>query len=822
VGRLVRLSLLAAAVAAVWTATASAGDLFVGADEDAAMWSDQPVGTVARALGLKALRVTVQWHPGETALAASDRASLDQAVSESWGLRLVVSVWGAAADAPRTQDARDQYCAFAGDLLRSYPTVNDVVVWNDPNDDAFWSPQFAPDGTSVAPADYEALLATCWDDLHALRPAVNLVALSASRPASVVLASHTTAQWWKEVGDAYRQSGRQLPIFDTVGHIPHPVGSAERPWAQHGTTGPIGEGDYVTLMSTLTAAFAGTNQPVPGQGSTSIWYLGDGFQTVPDPSKASLYHGRETDPSPLPAWTKRDIRDPRVGNAPDQATQLVDAVTIAYCQPAVGAIFNFHLADESDLAGWQSGVLWSDWTPKPSFAAFRNVVGQVDARAIDCGPYEVNGVPLRPSIAPPLAQLKVTNVRLTALTPFSATLAWHTSIPVRSTVAYGISDNDQALWATVHDSGLDHQATLGGLAAASAYRVQVTATAADAQQAQVSRGFTTPGLPASPSVSVGQGDILLNGQPFFPFMLWSQCPYEYGQSLAVGIDLFAENPCGGFDAQLSALGGRALSAAVAGEPAATGAGIVGWFYPDEADGLGMTGDTLPQPPSVPGISFLTLTNHFFSGSAPLSFGRGVFPGLIARADVVGFDLYVLQEWCRPDRLGAIYDAQQELTALAPGKPTYQWIESAGMGCPTGPAAVTPATVRAESWLAIAGGAHGLGFFPATGSTDVAQAIGGITHEVASLQPALLAPTTAASSDNAAVKVGARSLGGALYVVAVNTSYGPSEATISLPGLGGRPLTVFGEGRTVRASGDTFADAFDGLGVHVYVVAPADG
>ena len=65
-GRLVRLSLLAAAVAAVWTATASAGDLFVGADEDAAMWSDQPVGTVARALGLKALRVTVQWHPGET------------------------------------------------------------------------------------------------------------------------------------------------------------------------------------------------------------------------------------------------------------------------------------------------------------------------------------------------------------------------------------------------------------------------------------------------------------------------------------------------------------------------------------------------------------------------------------------------------------------------------------------------------------------------------------------------------------------------------------------------------------------------------------
>ena len=35
------------------------------------------------------------------------------------------------------------------------------MIWNDPNDDAFWAPQFGPGGASVAPADYEALLAQC-------------------------------------------------------------------------------------------------------------------------------------------------------------------------------------------------------------------------------------------------------------------------------------------------------------------------------------------------------------------------------------------------------------------------------------------------------------------------------------------------------------------------------------------------------------------------------------------------------------------------------------------------------------------------------------
>src|SRR5205814_1221348 len=68
------------------------------------------------------------------------------------------------------------------------------------------------------------------------------------------------------------------------------------------------------------------------------------------------------------------------------------------------------------------------------------------------------------------------------------------------------------------------------------------------------------------------------------------------------------------------------------------------------------------------LSFLTLTNHFFSGAAPLSIGRSLYPAFASIANVIGFDLYPLQNWCRNDAFQSVYDAQRELDTLAAGKP----------------------------------------------------------------------------------------------------------------------------------------------------------
>ncbi len=108
-----------------------------------------------------------------------------------------------------------------------------------------------------------------------------------------------------------------------------------------------------------------------------MWYLEDGFQTAVDPGQG--YSGAETELKPV--------------SAADQATQLVDAVRLAYCEPAIGAFFNFLLVDEGDLGGWQSGLMWRTLQPKPSYDAFKQVAKEVATGSVDCAALSGGPVP---------------------------------------------------------------------------------------------------------------------------------------------------------------------------------------------------------------------------------------------------------------------------------------------------------------------------------------------------------------------------------------------------------------------------------------------
>jgi hypothetical protein len=395
-----------------------------------------------------------------------------------------------------------------------------------------------------------------------------------------------------------------------------------------------------------------------------------------------------------------------------------------------------------------------------------------------------------------------------AVGPLSATVRWTGSKPP-ALVAYGLPDLGPTMWAPVSRG----QATLTGLRFSTAYRVWAGDATLD---------LTTAPPPASPVAAIGGGVILLDGRPFFPLLDLGECPSGYESSLAAGTTLYAENPCGGIAAQTSALAGRALSLTSAQEAGIGGPGVIGWYYPDEADLKGMTGATLPQFPlqSATGrLRVLTLTNHFYSRTATLAAGRRVYPGLIAKSDVVGFDLYPLQEFCSTAWLPAVADAQRELVRLARGRPTFQWIEASTWKCHAPGLRVTAATVRAESWLAVAGGARGMGFFPAGWDRAVTPAIAAFSRDVAALGSALVAPDATASA-TAPVVAAARIANGALYVIAVNPTRTAVHATIDVPGLAGRSLTVLGEGRTVAASGESLSDGFAPLAVHLYVAAAA--
>jgi hypothetical protein len=344
--------------------------IIVGVTDDTAKWMVRQDGIVGvhRDLRLMAVRVTIPWRPGQAKPTALQQVYL-QRIRRMTQLneRIVLAVYNTADQAPTTRTARKEYCAFVQGAVKRAPLIHDVEIWNEVNSPTYWP-------ESAGPESYAKLLARCYDVLHSRPFPINVISSTASR--------HDPADFIFGLGDAYRSLDRNRPLFDTFGHNPYPENSAEPPSAQHPRSDLIAEGDYETLMNVLHTAFDGTAQPVPGDRGVTIWYVEDGFQTVPPRDKRRYYRGRENDRYALPASSS---------DAVDQSTQLRDAILLAYCQPAVSGFLNFGLLDEDRLGGWQAGLLWRDGTRKPSYDTFKAAIAEVRRRDTDCS--KVRGAP---------------------------------------------------------------------------------------------------------------------------------------------------------------------------------------------------------------------------------------------------------------------------------------------------------------------------------------------------------------------------------------------------------------------------------------------
>jgi hypothetical protein len=378
--------------------------MFVGVSDDSFEWNTTAMAATARDLGLRAIRVSLTWRSGETALTSGDRAALGKVIDGDPGMRIVLSAFN-QGDPPLDDADRQQYCSYVGDAITKFPQINDVVIWNEPNLSGFWRPQFGPPG-QTAPEQYEQLIATCYDYLHSLRSSVNVIGPATSlwgndNPNAFDNISHSPTTFIEDLGAAYRASGRTAPLFDTLGHHPYPGSSNERPWTVHSDPAVISLGDLPRLLSTMQTAFGGTGQPIPQTG-LPIWYLETGYQTTIPASKAAFYFGVENWPGAIPDIVSPeppDVSPPDTSPAPDQATQLTDELRLTYCQPYIQADFNFMLEDEQSLGGWQSGLLWADGTRKGSYGAFKSAVAEVNSGNVDCS--TVAGAPLV-TAAPPI------------------------------------------------------------------------------------------------------------------------------------------------------------------------------------------------------------------------------------------------------------------------------------------------------------------------------------------------------------------------------------------------------------------------------------
>lgn len=337
--------------------------------------------------------------------------------------------------------------------------------------------------------------------------------------------------------------------------------------------------------------------------------------------------------------------------------------------------------------------------------------------------------------------------------------------------------------------------------------------------------------------SVGNGVILVRGAPFFPVMLIDQCtPSAARKARKLGINLILNEHCRGLSPrrQLTMIQNNSFAVLPIAGQRIRGSILVGWTYPDEPENNGWTPSSLRHAHPYPRgnadglLSFVTTGGGFFRKPyQDARFSPLAYREFARMSDVAGFDLYPLGH-CQSD-LGAVYEAQRAFVGLAGATPTFQWIET-GPIRPTycGGFRMTPAELKAEVWLTIAGGARGIGYFTHTWSPrhaafDVTpplqRTIKKLSGLLEAVRPGLLGRTLLSGMNSSAIKLVARAGGDQSYVFAVNSQRVPIAAQGHVPRLRDGLLQVFGEKRTVRVTDHRFVDTFAPLAVHVYIQRP---
>ena len=346
---------------------APAGRVAFGATEDAGKYSQDGGAaflTSLREAGMTENAVSVLWDPSRPTHIA-EKPLLDGLVASAAarGVRVVFTVYSTTPRAVTgSSDGPARFAAFLQQLARAYPYVRDFVVYNEPNYGVFWQPQFDAEGRSVAGAAYEQLLAASYDALKAIDPRIVVIGLGLAPHGNddpqARNPSASPVVFIRDLGAAYRRSGRVRPLMDALAYHPYPASSTNDVTTTQGWP-HAGVADLGRIKQAVWDAFQDTGQPTFESGLT-LKVTEIGWQASVPASAIGSYRGRE---------------NVRTTDEASQARIYAQIVRTLACDPVVTDVLFFHLIDEPDLGGFQSGLIRADGSHRPSFDAVRAAIG---------------------------------------------------------------------------------------------------------------------------------------------------------------------------------------------------------------------------------------------------------------------------------------------------------------------------------------------------------------------------------------------------------------------------------------------------------------
>jgi hypothetical protein len=326
--------------------------------DDGGAWFDE----MLKGANLTEERWTLTWDPSNPEQ-IDELPFLERAAprAQADGIHVVLALYGR----PGTAHNPTLFCGWAAMVAATVEQwgISDFIVWNEPNTALYWSPQ-----NSQSAAAYEALLAHCYDTIHAANPAARVIGFGLS-PRSNGKTQTAPIPFIEAVGAAYRKSKRTKPIMDqmSIHPYPNPNRPTDGPGVGYKNTADYGIPNLDRVKQAVYDAFNGTAQPTTVNGLTfRIDELG--WQT--DTSQYPQYYNQE---------------NVAVVSEETQAQYIQETVQkYVACDPTVTDVEWFLLVDEPTRngrdqtgkvvgGGWQSGLLTAGGegvsTPKVAYHA---------------------------------------------------------------------------------------------------------------------------------------------------------------------------------------------------------------------------------------------------------------------------------------------------------------------------------------------------------------------------------------------------------------------------------------------------------------------
>ena len=342
----------------------------VGANDDSAKHAADHGAAMYRemaAVGLRQTVIGVRFKPSE-AVVIQDKRLLDRIIPNALdaGLRVVLAVYPYP---PREIEAGlgspALFASYVSAVAHVYPEVRQFVIGNEPNQPAFWRPQFTRSGTNASGATFGRYLAAAYDSLKAIDPGIQVVGIGLSprgndKPKAKSNVSTSPVRFVRALGAWYRASGRTRPLMDAFSFHPYPNKATDPLERGYGWPN-AGFVNLDRVKQALWDAFDGTAQPTTLNGLRL--HLDEvGWQV--DTSRFTGYQGRENVP---------------VTDELTQAAIYGDLIRRSACDPDVHEVSFFGFRDDGLRTGFQAALQRADGTPRPAVAAVREAIAETAA-----------------------------------------------------------------------------------------------------------------------------------------------------------------------------------------------------------------------------------------------------------------------------------------------------------------------------------------------------------------------------------------------------------------------------------------------------------